>query len=220
MARSMIAERMLPQVRSRPQVVRRAVRPHTLLSRIAEWSVLRVLILTCVTLGSQALCIWAQGRRPFLDFTCDLDKTSKMEQLIDGTIGSGVVFLDCTKLDVDPERLFSPPLRYPTAAQREGFEADVVVQGILETDGFVRIAGVVDARVRQDPRLRRELEKRWQEDHSSPMPLSAGEARHLFEQSALALLVSSQFQPGVLEGEPVRVLICLPVSFTLIDRPR
>jgi hypothetical protein len=143
-----------------------------------------------------------------------------MERLVDGPIGDAVVHLDCTKLDVKPERLFSPLLEYPAAAQRDGFEADVVMQGILEVDGFVRIAGVVDVAVRQDVWLQRELEKRWREGGDIPMPLSRGEAQRIFEESALTLLVSSQFRPGVLAREPVRVLICLPVSFTLIGGRR
>jgi hypothetical protein len=208
-----IAHRLVP---SRVRIRRISVRPHGLLVwRPGKWT-LWLVIATLVALSGNTAPLSAQVRRPLVDVSCNSEKIAKLEQLADGPIGETAVHLDCTKLDVSPERLFSPLLDYPEAARREGFEADVVVQGILEVDGFVRIAGVVDAGVRQDARVRRELEKRWREGQAMPLPLLPRQAQRLFEESALTLLVSSQFRPAVLAGEPVRVLICLPVSFTLI----
>ena len=46
-----------------------------------------------------------------------------------------------------PEQVIRPPLRYPPQPLAEGFEATVFVQGVVEVDGRVRYADVVDARV-------------------------------------------------------------------------
>lgn len=89
-----------------------------------------------------------------------------------------------------PELLSSPPPRYPEALRAAGVTGVVIVQGVVDTLGH--------------------LEPRTLQVIDSPHPaLSA---------SAIECLQRAVFRPGRVEGRAVRVLVRIPVQFTIAAR--
>lgn len=95
-------------------------------------------------------------------------------------------------VDEPPERISSPPLEYPRTMQQAGVEGMVVLQAVVDTTGRV-------------------------ERGSIEVVQSTNAA---FESAARRLLERSLFRPGRVRGRPVRVLIQLPIQFTLIGGDR
>lgn len=95
-------------------------------------------------------------------------------------------------VDEPPERISSPPLEYPRTMQQAGVEGMVVLQAVIDTSGRV-------------------------ERGSIEVVQSTNAA---FESAARRLLERSLFRPGRVRGRPVRVLIQLPIQFTLIGGDR
>ncbi len=95
-------------------------------------------------------------------------------------------------VDEPPERISSPPLEYPRTMQQAGVEGMVVLQAVIDTSGRV-------------------------ERGSIEVVQSTNNA---FESAARRLLERSLFRPGRVRGRPVRVLIQLPIQFTLIGGDR
>ncbi len=93
-------------------------------------------------------------------------------------------------VDEEPIRISSPPLEYPNMMRRAGLEGTVVIRAIVDTTG----------------RVEPESMKVVQSDFSA------------FEGPALRLLRMSRFRPGRVRGTPVRVLIQIPIQFSLVDR--
>jgi protein TonB len=77
---------------------------------------------------------------------------------------------------------------YPPRLQRMGVRGEVVVQFIVEVDGSVKEA--------------------------EPVERSVGNGDQAeFEAAAVAALHQWRFQPGELQGQPVRVILRVPVGF-------
>ncbi len=112
------------------------------------------------------------------------------EGVEEGPIDLAQVFTEAV-VDEPPERISSPPLEYPRMMQQAGVEGSVVLQGVVDTTGRV-------------------------EANSIAVISSTNRA---FEGPARQLLRRSLFRPGRVRGQAVRVLIQLPIQFTLIGGP-
>ena len=94
-------------------------------------------------------------------------------------------------VEQQPELLSSPPPRYPEALRTAHVEGVVEVQGVVDTLGH--------------------LEAKTLQVIESPHPaLSA---------SAIECLDRAVFRPGRVEGRAVRVLVRIPVQFSITTRP-
>jgi len=109
------------------------------------------------------------------------------EGVEDGPIDLAQVFTEAV-VDEPPERISSPPLEYPRMMQQAGIEGSVVLQGVVDTTGRV--------------------------ERNSVVVISS--TNRAFEGPAKQLLQRSLFRPGRVRGYAVRVLIQLPIQFTLI----
>lgn len=89
-----------------------------------------------------------------------------------------------------PELLSSPPLRYPEALRTAHVEGVVEVQGVVDTLGH--------------------LEPKTLQVIGSPHPA--------FSASAIECLERAVFRPGRVEGRAVRVLVRIPVQFSIATR--
>jgi len=105
----------------------------------------------------------------------------------EGPIDLAQVFTEAV-VDEAPERISSPPLEYPRMMQQAGVEGSVVLQGVVDTTGRM--------------------------ERNSIVVISS--TNRAFESPAKQLLQRSLFRPGRVRGQPVRVLIQLPIQFTLI----
>ncbi len=92
------------------------------------------------------------------------------------------------KVDEAPVRISSPPLEYPRMMQQAGVEGVVVIQAIVDSSGRVEKGSVVVIQT------------------SNPA----------FDGAAKRLVERSLFQPGRVGNTPVRVLIQIPVHFSLL----
>lgn len=100
--------------------------------------------------------------------------------------GRDAVYME-TVVDLRPQVLASPPIRYPDKLRQAGLEGRVVVEAIIDTLGraeprSVKIIGTPD------------LE---------------------FADAARDWVRHANFRPGRVRGRPVRVLVRLPVDFKL-----
>ena len=89
-----------------------------------------------------------------------------------------------------PELLASPPPRYPKLIREAHIEGVVIVEGVVDTLG--------------------RMERQTLRVMSSPHPVLSA--------SAIECLGSAVFRPGRVEGTPVRVLVQVPVRFTIAER--
>lgn len=89
-----------------------------------------------------------------------------------------------------PELLSSPPPRYPEACRVDHVQGVVIVQGVVDTLGH--------------------MERNSLKVISSPHPALAA--------SAIESLSGAVFRPGRVEGRAVRVLVQVPVQFTISGR--
>lgn len=90
-------------------------------------------------------------------------------------------------VDERPERLTSPPLRYPEVLRQAGVEGRILVEAVLDTLGVVERGSL---RVVQG-------------------------AHALFEAEALAVVAASRYRAARVGGRAVRVRIQVPVAFSL-----
>lgn len=111
---------------------------------------------------------------------------------VEGGIASGValgsdqVFLESV-VEEKPERLTGPSLQYPDLLRQAGVQGRVLVQGVIDTTG------------RAIPNTVRVVQ--------SPHPG--------FDEAAKRLMLQSLFRPGRVGGRAVKVLVSLPVDFTI-----
>ena len=105
----------------------------------------------------------------------------------DGPVDLAQVFTEAV-VDEPPERISCPPPEYPRMMQQAGVEGVVVMQGVVDTTG----------------RIERESVEVIQS------------SQRAFDGPALQLLRRCIFRPGRVRGQAVRVLIQLPVQFSLI----
>ena len=109
------------------------------------------------------------------------------EGVEEGPIDLAQVFTEAV-VDEPPERISSPPLEYPRMMQQAGVEGSVVLQGVVDTTGRIEAGSIV----------------------------VISSTNRAFEGPARNLLQRSLFRPGRVRGQAVRVLIQLPIQFTLI----
>lgn len=109
------------------------------------------------------------------------------EGVEEGPIDLAQVFTEAV-VDEPPERISSPPLEYPRMMQQAGVEGSVVLQGVVDTTGHIEPNSIV----------------------------VISSTNRAFEGPAKTLLRRSLFRPGRVRGQAVRVLIQLPIQFTLI----
>ncbi len=93
-------------------------------------------------------------------------------------------------VDEVPERISCPPPNYPRMMQQANIEGQVLLQFVVETDGHVKSETI----------------------HT----LSTSHAA--FESPARNMISRCLFRPGRVRAKPVRVLVQLPIFFTLQGR--
>ncbi|HEX4560986.1 MAG TPA: energy transducer TonB [Gemmatimonadales bacterium] len=94
---------------------------------------------------------------------------------------------DSNVIEQPPELLASPPPRYPDVLRLAHIEGAVIVEGVVDTLGH--------------------MERKTLRVISSPHPALAA--------SATECLAAAIFRPGRVEGRAVRVLVQVPVRFTV-----
>jgi TonB family protein len=103
--------------------------------------------------------------------------------------GDGLFATD--SLDEVPQVVSSPPLVYPPFLQQAGIEGSVTLAGVVGIDGKME-----------------------------PQSIRVVESTHPgFEQAAAEALLGAVFRPGKINGQPVRVLVQLPIAFHLQRKP-
>jgi TonB family protein len=103
-----------------------------------------------------------------------------------GPVDLGQVFQEAV-VDVVPERLSCPPVQYPADMWQAGIEGTVVVQFVVETDGHVKSETI----------------QVLQSTHEA------------FEAPAKEMTAGCVFRPGEVRKTAVRVLVQMPLMFTL-----
>jgi TonB family protein len=110
---------------------------------------------------------------------------------VEGGVASGIVPTgDVFSVDVvqeKPERLAGPPPVYPPLLQQAGIEGTVMVQAIIDTMGRV-------------------------EANSIKITQTANPG---FNESAKTTVLKSLFRPARVYGKAVRVLIQIPIAYTI-----
>ena len=110
---------------------------------------------------------------------------------VEGGVASGIVPTgDVFSVDVvqeKPERLAGPPLVYPPLLQQAGIEGTVMVQAIIDTMGRV-------------------------EPNSIKITQTANPG---FNESAKTVVLKSLFRPARVYGKAVRVLIQIPILYSI-----
>ena len=91
-----------------------------------------------------------------------------------------------TAVEEPPALLAGPPLAYPEGLRRGGITGTVVVQVVIDTLGRAEPGSLV-----------------LESSHAG------------FEAAARAYVLGALFRPGRTRGRAVRVLVCLPIAFTL-----
>jgi protein TonB len=111
---------------------------------------------------------------------------------VEGGVGTGVlptsdgVYLEAV-VEERPERLTGPNPQYPDLLRQAGVSGRVLVQGVIDTTGRAIPSTV---RIVQSPH--------------------AG-----FDDAARRVMLQSLFRPGRVAGRAVKVLVNLPVDFTI-----
>ena len=103
-----------------------------------------------------------------------------------GVVLSDQVFLESV-VEERPERLTGPAPQFPDLLRQAGVQGRVLVQGVIDTTGRAVPSTV---RVVQSP-------------HPG------------FDEAAKRIMLQSLFRPGRVGGRAVKVLVSLPVDFTL-----
>jgi protein TonB len=93
-------------------------------------------------------------------------------------------------VDEVPERISCPLPDYPRMMQQANIEGQVLLQFVVETDGHVQAATIQ----------------------------SLSSSHEAFERPARAMIARCLFRPGRVRAKPVRVLVQLPIYFTLSGR--
>jgi len=111
---------------------------------------------------------------------------------VEGGIGTGIVpsgdqvFMESV-VEERPEMLTHPPLQYPDLLRQAGVQGRVLVQAIIDTSGRAEPASV---KVIQSP--------------------NPG-----FDQPAKQMILKGLFRPARVHGRAVRVLVNVPIDFTI-----
>jgi protein TonB len=111
---------------------------------------------------------------------------------VEGGVSTGMVptsdqvYLEAV-VEERPERLSGPPVQYPEILRQAGVQGRVIVQAVIDTTGRAIPSTV---RVTVSP-------------HSG------------FDQAAKNLVLHSLFRPGRVSGRAVKVLVSVPIDFSL-----
>ena len=111
---------------------------------------------------------------------------------VEGGIGTGIVpagdqvYMESV-VEERPELLTRPPLQYPDLLRQAGVQGRVLVQAIIDTSG------------RAEPNSVKVIQ--------SPNPG--------FDQPAKQMVLKALFRPARVHGRAVRVLVNLPIDFTI-----
>jgi TonB family protein len=101
-------------------------------------------------------------------------------------IDPGQAFIEAV-VDEKPERVKDPPLEYPDLLRQAGIEGSVIIEVIIDTTG-----------------------------HAEPGSLRVVQSTNkAFEMSARDAVLKSVYRPGRVRGQAVRVLVQVPISFTI-----
>jgi len=104
----------------------------------------------------------------------------------DVKIDPGQAFIEAV-VDEKPERVKDPPLEYPDLLRQAGIEGSVIIEVIIDTTG-----------------------------HAEPGSLRVVQSTNkAFEMSARDAVLKSVYRPGRVRGQAVRVLVQVPISFTI-----
>jgi len=106
-----------------------------------------------------------------------------------GDVGPGATYAEAA-VDEKPEIISSPPLQYPDILRQAGVEGDVLIEAIIDTTG------------KAEPGSVRVL-------HST---------HPAFDKEAMDVVSKSLYRPGRMGGVPVRVLVNVPVTFSIRKR--
>jgi protein TonB len=106
-----------------------------------------------------------------------------------GPVDLNQVFAESV-VDEVPERISCPPVDYPRMMQQANIEGQVLLQFVVETDGHVTSGSI--------------------ETLSS--------SHRAFEGPARDMIARCLFRPGRVRASPVRVLVQMPILFTLAGR--
>lgn len=90
-------------------------------------------------------------------------------------------------VDEKPEIIMSPPLKYPAVLRQAGIEGSVLIEVVIDTLGHAERASV----------------RVVQSTHPG------------FDKEAMDVVTGSLYRPGRMRGHVVRVLVNVPVSFTI-----
>jgi protein TonB len=104
----------------------------------------------------------------------------------DVKIDPGQAFIEAA-VDEKPERVSNPPLEYPDLLRQAGIEGNVIIEVIIDTTG------------RAEPGSLRVVQS----------------TNKAFELSARDAVLKSMYRPGRVRGQAVRVLVQVPISFTI-----
>lgn len=107
-----------------------------------------------------------------------------------GPVDLSQVFAESV-VDETPERISCPPIEYPRMLQQASIEGSVTLQFVVGLDGKVERDNNIEA-IRSDHRA--------------------------FESPAKEMINRCLFRPGRVRGQAVRVLVQMPVNFTLQRR--
>lgn len=95
--------------------------------------------------------------------------------------------LDASSVQVKPEVISGPPPRYPEELRQNGVQGEVWIEVVVDTLG-----------------------------HPEPTTLKVLESDdHLFEVEARRTILGTRFKPARVNGAAVRVLVMVPINFTL-----
>jgi len=110
-------------------------------------------------------------------------------------------------LDTPPEVLSHPPLRYPSEAQRAGYEGTVIVVALVNEDGKVSSADAIDSRVEPHWRVTNPM--------ATVSPASSDLAAWEFRHAAVELVRLTRYRPAAKKGIPVATVVCMPITFRI-----
>ncbi|MFQ6046031.1 MAG: hypothetical protein ACE5PT_06695 [Gemmatimonadales bacterium] len=125
--------------------------------------------------------------------------------------------LPLDSLDAVPKQVDWPlpeaAMEAANKALAEGWEARVEMAVLIDTTGHVLFAGVLGRSLKPQSGVRT-ASPRKEARLRSEMPASRWRAQQLFEQAATDMMLASRFDPSKRRGQRVRVLLCVPVTFS------
>jgi TonB family protein len=123
---------------------------------------------------------------------CETPAPPDMDEVVEpvgAVAGSDQVYAEQV-VDAPPERIGCPPPEYPSVLKDAGVEGQVLLQLVVERDGTVS-ASTVEALSSSHPG---------------------------FEEPARQMVAGCRFSPALVDGEPVRTLVQMPLIFALGGR--